>query len=318
MHAPLSKPTCSTTTTDFPEIIIIIGSGRCGTGYLSMVLMESMDIGFPMDEPKFVVPTYHRLQRFGSLEEPANLRRLIEAIHKSPVFDHLHQELVDISKRPIELLERVREPTYTSVLYATFQFIAEKRGCSRLGYRDPTDVLHLPLLAKLFPSARFVHIIRDGRDAALSFLKFRWGATNLYCGARDWAQAVASGRRDGVSLADRYFEFRFEDLILDTERVAVELGTFINQGRNPEQVQDLVERINRTKNVDNVDAWKHKLNTSQRFLCEAAAGEVLQVCGYPTEFDSEANLSPMKTAYYVGVDYLLRASNRLIRGMRFV
>src|SRR5690606_11764100 len=133
-------------TSDYPEIHIIVGSGRCGTTYLTWLLRLSLDIGFPA-EPKFIVPMYRRLHTFGSLEQPANLRRLVETIHKGSVFDHLHR-VIGVSSRPEEILERVQEPTYTAVLYAVFQVMAEKRNCSRLGYKDPFDVTHLPLLAQ--------------------------------------------------------------------------------------------------------------------------------------------------------------------------
>ena len=126
------------------------------------MLKQSLDIGFSA-EPKFVVPMYRRLDRFGSLEDPAKLRRLAEAIHGGLVFEHLHT-VVGISSRAEEIVERVRAPTYAGVLYAVFQLLADKRGQSRLGYKNPADVIHLPLLAELLPTARFVHIIRDGRD----------------------------------------------------------------------------------------------------------------------------------------------------------
>ena len=294
---------------DYPEIHIIVGSGRCGTTYLSGMLSRSMDIDLT-GEPKFVIPLYRQLHRFGSLEKPANLRRLVETIHKRHFFIYLHKQF-GISIRPEEILERIQEPTYPSVLYAVFQLIAGKRKYSRLGYTDPFDVAHLPLLAQLLPKARFIHIIRDGRDVAFSYKKFLWGPTNLYSGARSWAQLVSTARKDGADLGSRYFELRLEDLTLNTDETAAKLGKFINRGDHPEQVQDLVERINRTKNLSRVQLWKQNMNESQRYVCEAAAGDVLRACGYPTEFDPKASILPPKRAFYLTADLALRVPNRL-------
>jgi hypothetical protein len=301
-------------TPEYPEIHIIVGSGRCGTTYLTWLLATSLGIGFPA-EPKFVIPMYRQLYRFGSLERAANLRRLVERIHKGDVFDHIHR-VTGVSSRPEDILERVQEPTYTGVLYAVFQLLAEKRNRSRLGYKDPFDVTHLPLLAQLLPTARFIHIIRDGRDVALSFQKFLWGPTNLYCGARYWARLVSTGRKDGADLGNRYFELRLEDLMLDPDKTAAELGEFINRGDHPEQVRNLVERVNRTRKPDNVQVWKQNMNEHQRYLCEAAAGDVLQACGYSTEFGSKASILPLKRTVYLTADFALRVRNRLRRGRR--
>jgi hypothetical protein len=301
-------------TPDYPEIHIIVGSGRSGTTYLTWLLRLSLDIGSPA-EPRFVIPMYRQLHRFGSLEQAANLRRLIETIHKGSVFTHLHRVL-GISSRPEDILERVQTPTYTGVLYAVFQLLAEKRNCSRLGYKDPFDVTHLPLLAQLLPTARFIHIIRDGRDVALSFQKFSWGPTNLYCGARSWARSVSIGRKDGADLGSRYFELRLEDLVLNPDKTAQELGEFINRGDHPEQVRNLVERVNRTKKPGNVQVWKQTMNENQRYLCEAAAGDVLRACGYSTEFDPEASILHLKRVFYLTVDFALRVRNRLKRELR--
>ena len=301
-------------TPDYPEIHIIVGSGRCGTTYLTWLLRLSLNIGFA-GEPGFIIPMYRRLHRFGSLEQTANLRRLIEMIHKGTVFDHLHR-VIGVSSHPEEILERVQEPTYTGVLYAVFQLLAEKRNCSRLGYKDPFDVTHLPLLAQLLPTARFIHIIRDGRDVALSFQKFSWGPTNLYCGARYWAECVSASRKDGADLGSRYFELRLEDLLLNSDKTAAELGEFINRGDHPEQVENLVERANRRNRPDNVQVWKRNMSENQRYLCEAAAGDVLRACGYPTEFDSNARILHLKRAFYLTSDFALRVRNRLRRELR--
>jgi len=293
-------------TCTYPEIVCIVGSGRCGSRYLSRMLCDSMHIGFRY-EPKFIVPIYRRLHHFGDLEQPENLRRLCTAI-----LPYLHLYL-ELPFQLQEILEQVQEPTYTSVVYAVFQVVAEKLGKTRLGYKDPADIVHLPLLAELLPTARFIHIIRDGRDVALSLLKFRWGPTNLYCGAQYWAKVVAAGRRDGIRLADRYFELRFEDLICDSEHTATQLGRFINRDRRTDQIEELVRQIHSTKRIDSVQVWKRELDAGQRHLCEAAAGEVLSSCGYPIEFEGQARISPIRAICYSGADLALRIKNRLTR-----
>ena len=298
--------------TRFPEIVIFVGSGRSGTTYLSSVVKPCFDIGLS-GEPKFVASMARRLPRYGDLREPANLRRVAEIIHKtSPVFRHLHN-VIKIPSTADEILERVKEPTYSGVLYAVFQLIADKRGNSRLGYKDPLDVINLAVLGELFPTGRFVHIVRDGRDVALSLLKFQWGANNLYCGARFWVDTVTQGRRDGRTLGDRYHELRLEDFIYNTDEVAAKLGHFINRGRDEAQVQAFVDHVNATKKISSVDQWKKKLDEKERMTVEAVAGDLLRECGYETKFDGRAHVSPSQAAGYVAGDFVQRVRNRLTR-----
>src|SRR3954467_15293371 len=85
-------------------------------------------------------------------------------------------------------------------VYAVY---AEERGKPRWGDKTPMYMQNLRLLKRLFPDARFVHLIRDGRDAALSFLAMPRGivtetwmhprtAADFAC---QWATEVAAGRR---------------------------------------------------------------------------------------------------------------------------
>jgi len=294
---------------DYPEITIVIGSGRSGTSYIQRTLRESMDIGF-FREPKFIIPLYRQLHKFGDLDKIENLRQVVEKIHADKHFKHLNQK-DHIPSSPEEILDRVQEPTFTGILYAVFQLLAEKQDKTRLGYKFPGDVLHITALSQIFPTARFVHTIRDGRDVALSMLKFRWGPSNLYAGCRYWARRTTIGRNDGIPLGDRYFEFRMEDLLLNTKPVATTLGHFINRDRNPEQVQELVKLVNSTKRPDVAYGWKGKLNKNQRYLCEAAAGETLDACGYTLEFGGDAKISPIQVAYHMTKDFFNRVKIRL-------
>ena len=293
---------------DYPDITVLVGSGRSGTGYLTNVLFRSLDMGFS-EEPKFVAPLYRRLDRFGDLRDEENLRRLAETVHDTDPFHDL-RDVRGIPTTSDEILERVPEPTCRGLLYATFRLIAEKRNKRRLAYKDPRDLSHLPIVAELFPTARFVHIIRDGRDVALSLQKFRWGPTNLYSGCKYWATVTSKGRRDGAQLERPYFELRLEDLMEDTERVATDLCKFILGSEHDEDgVRRVVEDFKSTKKAGSVSSWRERLDRNQRFVCEAVAGDVLRACGYETEFDRPIHLSPFKAGYYLMSDVSRRALN---------
>jgi hypothetical protein len=119
------------------------------------------------------------------------------------------------------VLERVRalkDPGFADVIELFYLSYAEFHGKSRWGDKTPLYVRFIPMLADLFPEARFVHVIRDGRAVALSYMSIPWGPSTVWQAAAKWRADVTAGRRAGDSLGrDRYIEVRYEDLVSDPQ-----------------------------------------------------------------------------------------------------
>src|SRR5687768_8936227 len=71
-------------------------------------------------------------------------------------------------------------------------------GTTHLVERTPLHVLHLPLLAEIYPDAKVLHVIRDGRDVARSIAWRDWGPDSIAGAAREWRQCVEAGRAGGL------------------------------------------------------------------------------------------------------------------------
>ena len=100
-----------------------------------------------------------------------------------------------------------------------FEKNAIGEGKTRWGDKTPYYVLHIDKLADWWPHAQFIHIIRDGRDVALSLAREHdFGVYNAYHAARLWEQYVETGRALGSSLpASQYMELRYEDMLQDQD-----------------------------------------------------------------------------------------------------
>lgn len=94
-----------------------------------------------------------------------------------------------------------------------------KPGADRLVEKTPAHVWQLPLIARLYPDAAFVHLIRDGRDVALSLSRVDAAGADLGKAAAAWAGAVRTVRATAPHLS-RYTEVRYEELLRDPVEVA--------------------------------------------------------------------------------------------------
>ena len=87
--------------------------------------------------------------------------------------------------------------TTGEAIAAIFETYAEHEGKPRWGDKTPLYMQQLPLLERLFPDAIWVHLVRDGRDAALSFLELPEGFSGKTWALPRTAAAVRRAVADG-------------------------------------------------------------------------------------------------------------------------
>ncbi len=167
--------------------LIILGVGRSGTTLLRVMLDRSSEIAIPY-ESFFVTPIAHRHGARPKLDA------FLDDLGR---FYQLYEWGID----PEDVRPRLREGMTTGEAISTvFEVYAEHEGKSRWGDKTPLYMQHLPLLERLFPDAFWVHLLRDGRDAALSFLELPEGFSG-----KTWAQprTMPSSRRGGARRSRR-------------------------------------------------------------------------------------------------------------------
>lgn len=136
------------------------------------------------------------------------------------------------------------EASFADVVGAVYRAYADARGKPRFGDKTPSYMQHLDLLERVFPGAQYVHIVRDGRDAASSFLgmrrrpRFNWARPRGLGGfACQWAFEVRGARRFGATVAlGRYLELRYEDLVAEAEARLRDVCAFLGLPFEPEML----------------------------------------------------------------------------------
>ena len=107
--------------------------------------------------------------------------------------------------------------------------------------------MHMRMLAEQFPEARFIHLVRDGRDVMLSLRDQPFAPSSFTGVAEYWAGRVERARQAGERLGPgRYRELRYEDLVADPERELGRLCEFVELEYRPEMLHTATPRASRS------------------------------------------------------------------------
>lgn len=264
----------------------IVGSARSGTTLLRLILNAHPEVAVP-PESRFVVELWRGSD---TVEVEDFLSRL--AGHKRFETWELPLEAV---RHELGSSTRV---SYADAIRATFHAYARVHGKSLWGDKTPRYVENLDLLAELFPEAKFVHLIRDGRNVALSYANVPFGPKTVGKAAQLWATRVKAGREAGPRLgSERYFEVLYEDLVEDAAGETKDICEFLGLEFDP-GMMDYTEKargsvLPRASMYNphvteppqkNVRTWETSMPPGQVEIFEAVAGDVLSLLGYERRF----------------------------------
>jgi len=205
--------------------VFVVGCPRSGTTLLQRMLDAHPDLTVANDT-HFITQA---LPATVAATNPPLTADIVDAVRKYRRFPRLALTDPDVDSAS------GAATTFADFVSRLYDRRAEQAGKRWAGEKTPDYVRHIPVLHTLFPEARFVHIIRDGRDVALSAVPWEsrngkgparfelWADDPVGVCALWWSNNVLTGRRDGVVLGDgQYLEVRYEDLVAepaDTLRV---------------------------------------------------------------------------------------------------
>jgi hypothetical protein len=205
-----------------PRPVFIVGMNGSGTSMLADCLGQHPEMYATPWETKLIPYLMLNIRKFGDLDEDKNFLKLWSAVLAIPAFTKMNSNLSP--ELPSNWRNFPRDLAY--VIDAVFRSIATLQNKQRWGEKSPQNIQHIHKLAKLFQGAKFIHIIRDGRDCAASFQR-RWHRNPEYTIYR-WKHVVKEGQSQGFTLGDRYFEFRYEDITSEPDRWLRKICNFID------------------------------------------------------------------------------------------
>jgi Sulfotransferase family len=275
--------------------VFIVGCPRSGTTLLQRMVDAHPDVAI-VHETHWIPRWFEK--RKGLTPEGFVTHELVEKLVADRRFSNLGVGPEDVAA----LLDSEAAMPYASFVSALFDLHARGRGKRLAGDKTPAYVRSLPTLHALWPTARFVHLIRDGRDVALSVTS--WSKADSAAGrfstyAEDpvattavwWEWNVRLGREDGAELPEgSYRELRYESLVVDPAGQCSALCDFLDL-----PYDDAMLRFHegRTRDVPGLDAkkrwqpvtaglrsWRSQMPGADAERFDAAAGPFLEELGY--------------------------------------
>jgi LPS sulfotransferase NodH len=275
--------------------VFIVGSARSGNTLLYHTLLSSGGFANYRGEPAvfdLIAP------KFGSLAVRRNRERLLTT--------WLRSEMYRISGlEPDAIRDRVLNECRGrgDFLRIVMSEVARSQGLKRWAVWGPDNLLYMTSIKAEIPDALFIHVIRDGRDVAVSMCREGWIASfpwdrkqGLLTAALHWKWKVEHGIRSGRHLGADYIEVHFEDLVANRLNTLARVSSFLAQDLDASQIRrhavgtlaapnSTFQGEVRGDNFQPVERWRHILSAVELATLESSIGPLLQSLGYALETD---------------------------------
>ncbi|MDT8318407.1 MAG: sulfotransferase [bacterium] len=198
------------------QVGFIIGTGRCGTTILSKVLNSHSRICVPHELQ--IVLGVENGDRFYEKYISGELKKfkakdcinLIErrCPYKFDEFFDYKNHFKSLSYPQADLMD---------LLQNLFDHICFANGKSIFIEQTPWYGQRLNILKEIFPNMKIIHVVRDGRDVALSFAKSPWWSNDVETNMLQWEKEVKLIHSFGIKYPENFVEIKYEDLVQNTE-----------------------------------------------------------------------------------------------------
>lgn len=293
--------------------VFVLGCPRSGTTLLYHMLLSAG--GFAVYRTESSV--FNVLKPcFGNLAKPMNRQRLMDAWIRSRLFE---RSGLDEHQIRAKVMADCRSPG--DFMRIVMEGISRRQNADRWADCTPEHLLYIPEIKRAFPNALVIHIIRDGRDVALSLEKQQWirpifprFQSGLLTAALYWEWMVRRGRVLGRAIPRDYLEVHFEELVMSPPETLRRIGAFIDQQLDYDRIQQTaigsVNEPNTSFEMGSGPAefapagrWKTALPSQELAGLEAILSGTLREFGY-----SPAAGAPRGAGAFVGTRGLYRSS----------
>lgn len=284
--------------------LFMVGCPRSGTTLLRRLVDAHPSVAIPSSEQHWVAKWYERGR--GVTPEGTVAPDLLPNLLRYRKFARMGLDRGELERA----VAGSRPIPYAKFVARVFDLFAASVGKPLAGDKTPDNARRIARLHELWPRARFVQIVRDGRDVCLSVLGWdraeklaeglpTWDEDPLVTAALWWEDMVLCGREAGERLGSAlYRELRYEDLVGDPEAQCRALCGFLDLPYDPAMLRF---HEGRTRTAPGLSAkkawlpvtsglrdWREGMSPEDGERFEAAVGATLGALGYPRAYPEPA------------------------------
>jgi Sulfotransferase family len=285
--------------------VFVIGCSRSGTTLLYHMLLSSGNFAVYRMESQ-ILTLFE--PRFRPLSKHGNKRKMLDAWYGTRLYQRSGLEPEEIEPRIMAECQNGGD-----FLRILMEEMCRKQGVQRWAETTPEHLLYMRRIKETIPNALIVHVIRDGRDVALSWEKlsqirrFPWDrrraamAAGIY-----WEWIVNKGRQAGRTLGGDYVEVLYEDLVHKPAEVLKNLEPFIDHDLDYDRITEVgigsVSKPNtafKGEERSPIGRWKTDLSPEELAVLETLTGGALDDLGYErsTKVPRSLDLARMRASY---------------------
>ncbi len=259
---------------NYESPIFLIGCIRSGTTLLRLILDHHPDIAFNL-ESEFLVT---QISDDGVFPDIDDYR---EFLCNDRVFQHSHFEI----KENLDYVALVND------------FLDQKRTRDGKAIVGATIHYQFSKISRIWPKARYIYLLRDGRDVANSIVGMGC-AGNAYVAADLWLETEMEWERCRRIIPDRsWIELRYRHLVANPVEALTRICNFIGVAYSDRMFDYSENSTYDPLNTDLIQQWKKKTSMEVIQKVEAKIGDSLLLRGYELSGYPRITLSKVEKSY---------------------
>lgn len=303
----------------FLQPVFIGGCERSGTTLLGAMLGANKEV-ITTPEGQFIIEAYVNIEDKGVTQDilkriGSSWRFKLWGMNLNYVYEQLYDQEVNYADLILQIVH-------------SYSLHLGKKDQRFWIDHTPWNMRYASFLNKLFPEAKFIHIVRDGRAVAASLRNVDWGIPHIEKAARFWAEKLAYGLAAEQFLGDqKVLRVYYEELVEQTDTTIQRICQFLDLPFSHEMISSTGfkvpiytasqhELIGKKPDKNRIFSWKNELSLRQVEIFESIVGDLLTFMGYQPVFRLGAKGPTKLEKISMDLDYLVQ--HHFLNRWRFI
>lgn len=277
-------------------IFFIVGRPRSGTTLLRTLFDAHPNVIVP-PECQFIINLYPKYGKVTSWTEK-KLENFYKELNQQWLFDLWPLDKEELYKNLMQCKGKNDYASICKLVYREYQSVFDHDSINAIGDKNPGYTIYTEKLLKIFPEAKFIHILRDYRDNFISIRNVDFELPFISLTTAKWKIFLKRFRKAAKQQPGTHLEMRYEDLAARPEEKFKELCSFLDipfsstpfefykkgdEARKmyPKEILDKYQSsLFKKISTDKIGLWKKQLSNVEIKSADATAGKYAEMAGY--------------------------------------